>query len=54
MNHTRIISAALTAALLLSLTACQQEQAPGDSSNAAPAAVAGQVQEVKADRSPSL
>ena len=49
MNHTRIISAALTAALLLSLAACQQEQAPGDSSNAAPAGVAVQVQEVKVD-----
>ena len=50
MKHTRIISAAMAAALLLTLTACQKEGDTGDNSGSVPAAgVAVQVQEVIAD-----
>ncbi|WP_160665185.1 efflux RND transporter periplasmic adaptor subunit [Colidextribacter sp. OB.20] len=49
MKHTRIFFTALAAAALLSLAACQQEEAPSDSSGGAPAGVAVQVQEVKID-----
>ena len=49
MKHTRISFTALAAAALLSLAACQQEEAPSDSSGGAPAGVAVQVQEVKID-----
>lgn len=48
MKHTRILSAALAAALLFSLTACQKKN-PGDSSEPFTAGVAVQVQEVVAD-----
>lgn len=51
MKHTRIISAVMAAAMLTTLTACQTEETPGDSSSGAvPAAgVAVQVQQVTAD-----
>lgn len=49
MKQKRIMTIAVAAALALSLTACQQGEAPGDSSQPAAAGVAVQVQEVMAD-----
>lgn len=49
MKLKRMVPAALAGALVLSLTACQKEEAPGDSSGGAPAGVAVQVQEVAVD-----